>query len=92
MQLRIARHRQRELHAGRGTGTAPGQWDMSTVSGSRDAEWHRQRQHSPAVCQERLHGESRNENLNVCLLAAEDGTENKALIADGNEGVQDAVD
>lgn len=53
---------------------------------------HRQCQHSPAVCRGRLDRESRNENLNVRLFSAEDGTENKALIADGNEGAQDAVD
>lgn len=41
LQLRIAGHRQRELHAGRGAGIAPGQWDISRVSGGRDAERHR---------------------------------------------------
>lgn len=49
-------------------------------------------QHSLVVCRGRLDGESRNENLKACSLAAEDSTESKILNADGSEGAQDVVD
>jgi len=62
------------------------------VSGGRDAEWHRLMPHSPTACRGRAGWESRNENLNACLPAAEDGAESKALNADGREGAEDAVD
>lgn len=85
LQLRIAGHRQRAPCREGETGLLQG-------SGTSAEFLVAEMQHSPAVCRGRIGRESRNENPNVCLSAAEDGTESKALNADGSEGARDAVD
>lgn len=65
LQLMTAGHGQRELCAGRGAWTTPGQWDISRVSMGTEAEEHRL---MPAQSSGRLDGESRNENSKRMLV------------------------